>query len=146
MNRSFMTSALICAFLATGSAVVAQDLNMGDDSNDFANDGECDDPRFAGPGMASSFDAASIGTDATDCTMLLNAKEIRLVRTQEQSSPEMCAEIVFGDDSSDWAKNGECDDPRFTGPKSASIVNVVDRLKDATDCRLACEAGFVWRR
>ncbi len=54
------------------------------------------------------------------------------------------AEIDFGDDSSIWANDGECDDPRFDGP-GAHPVNFDDDIRaDATDCRTLFEAGEIW--
>src|SRR5690606_22746633 len=52
-------------------------------------------------------------------------------------------DIDFGDDSSPWANDGECDDPRFEGSGSATELVDSDILKDATDCRAAYEAGTV---
>ncbi len=43
--------------------------------------------------------------------------------------------IDFGDDSSEWANDGECDDPRFEGEGVASILLDQDLYRDATDCR-----------
>ena len=37
----------VAAVLASG-----QDVDFGDDASRWANDGECDDPRFEGNGMA----------------------------------------------------------------------------------------------
>ena len=52
-------------------------------------------------------------------------------------------DIDFGDDSSQWSKDGECDDPRFEGDGSAAELLDDDISKDATDCRAAYEAGTV---
>ena len=45
------------------------------------------------------------------------------------------AQVSFGDDSSQWARDGECDDPRFQGEGSAETLLDEDRGHDATDCR-----------
>jgi hypothetical protein len=50
-----------------------------------------------------------------------------------QSAPD------FGRDTSTWANDGECDDPRFTGPGVAGVTVEADRMADATDCRAAFE-------
>ncbi|HMB74060.1 MAG TPA: caspase family protein [Gammaproteobacteria bacterium] len=49
----------------------------------------------------------------------------------------------FGDDSSTWALDGECDDPRFSGQGVASVLLEADRLHDATDCRTLFERGLI---
>ncbi len=52
--------------------------------------------------------------------------------------------IHFGNDSSKWAKDGECDDPRFVGEgmtKTALLPQ--DTARDATDCRAAFERGTI---
>ncbi len=51
--------------------------------------------------------------------------------------------IDFGDDSSQWAHDGECDDPRFSGPGSAAELAEADYFRDASDCRAAMAAGTV---
>ena len=53
-------------------------------------------------------------------------------------------DIDFGDDTSVWANDGECDDPRFAGTGSAITLIEEDRLRDATDCRQLFESGEVW--
>ena len=55
----------------------------------------------------------------------------------------LAQEPNFGDDSSDWAENGECDDPRFQGSGMADTVIDSDRLSDATDCQALFNLGEV---
>ncbi|MCY3621900.1 MAG: caspase family protein [Gammaproteobacteria bacterium] len=50
--------------------------------------------------------------------------------------------IDFGDDSSMWAFDGECDDPRFVG-EVPEIVMPEDAFRDATDCRDLYGRGLV---
>jgi len=119
-------------------------IEFGDNGGEYPNDGECDDPRFVGDGMATSTDTVNIGGDAADCLMHFERGNIRLARTQGESSIEECQAIDFGDDTSDWARDGECDDPRFTGPGTHSIANIDDLRTDATDCRRLCDLGQVW--
>ena len=54
--------------------------------------------------------------------------------------------IDFGDDSSEWANDGECDDPRFVGSNMAEVLLDEDTGKDATDCRAAFEQGLIGLR
>jgi hypothetical protein len=113
-------------------------IDFGDDSGDWANDGECDDPRFAGPGAAAELVEADLMRDATDCRIAYEAGTVTL--NVDAATP---AAIDFGDDSGDWANDGECDDPRFTGPGAAAELVEADLMRDATDCRTAYEAGTV---
>lgn len=136
--------AFLVAILSLPAA--AQDIVLGDDTGPFANDGECDDPRFTGPGMATSVDDGSILKDATDCGALYQANRIRLVRTKAESDVAECAAIDFGDDTSEWANDRECDDPRFTGLGVAGVLNAEDQGRDAADCRALCESGEIWLR
>lgn len=64
--------------------MVNSEIDFGDDSGDWAGDGECDDPRFLGNGMAMmpSFDHE--GRDASDCRVLFGLGEVRLARPQVQ--------------------------------------------------------------
>ena len=50
--------------------------------------------------------------------------------------------IDFGDDSSTWAHDGECDDPRFRGEgMTATPLLDQDIRADASDCLEAFKAG-----
>ncbi|WEK04322.1 MAG: hypothetical protein P0Y65_19425 [Candidatus Devosia phytovorans] len=116
--------------------VTLPDINFGDDSSEWANDGECDDPRFAGAGSASELLDADIGKDATDCQAALNAGTVSFV-----GEGGAAADVDYGDDTSEWANDGECDDPRFSGTGVASELLDGDIGHDATDCQAAVEAG-----
>jgi hypothetical protein len=125
----------------TTVATTTGDIDFGDDSSEWANDGECDDPRFQGPGSAAETLDADIRKDATDCQAAFEAGTVTLVEGDD--TPVATAEIDFGDDTSEWANDGECDDPRFTGTGSADETLEADILKDATDCQAAYDAGTV---
>ncbi|MET3927836.1 hypothetical protein [Devosia sp. 2618] len=143
------TITLIDAAGAAATADVAATstgVDFGDDSSEWAKDGECDDPRFEGTGAATERVEADRLKDATDCRAAFEAGTVTLVgsgSTPTVAPPATATEIDFGDDSSEWAKDGECDDPRFEGTGSATELVDADRLKDATDCRAAYEAGTV---
>lgn len=127
------------AVLASLSATPAMslDINFGNDSGEWANDNECDDPRFAGPGMTTTtLLSDDILADASDCR---NAyKKGRLVLRGVTAD----GTIDFGDDSGEWANDRECDDMRFAGPGMTSTPLLFDDIMaDATDCRRAFEAG-----
>jgi hypothetical protein len=53
-------------------------VEFGDDAGNWANDGECDDPRFEGEGSASALLNADRLHDATDCRTLFERGLVRL--------------------------------------------------------------------
>ena len=59
------------------------------------------------------------------------------------SAPALHAQLDFGDDSSEWARDGECDDPRFEGKGSAETLLDADAYHDATDCRTLLGQGRI---
>jgi hypothetical protein len=128
-------------FLASEAAnIVIQAIDFGNDEGSFPNDQECDDPRFEGPGAFSGGD--DVLTDASDCRTLLYQGSINFAGENNfppENVPDSVdmdlAGINFGDDSSNWANDGECDDPRFGGGGSADSLLDEDALHDATDCR-----------
>ena len=107
-------------------------IDLGDDTSIWALDGQCDDPRFVGAGMAmSGLLAVDAYHDATDCRLLLEGEQISLA----QSEPLVRWGIQFGDNSSLWSYDGECDDPRFEGPGMVHATPVREDLyRDAADC------------
>jgi hypothetical protein len=139
----------VCAIFALAmiaSPAAAQDIDFGDDSGEYASDGECDDPRFTGPGTPTSLSVEHTLRDATDCRRLFGIGAIRLVRQKGEASVAECAAINFGDNSSRWANDGECDDPRFTGGRMADVLVPEDLGTDANDCQKLCLAGEIWLR
>lgn len=120
-------------------------VEFGDDRSQWSNDGDCDDPRFAGNGMADVLLDEDLYADATDCRSLFEAGRIRL-RDAQGASTVSAEEVDFGDDSGEWTHDGECDDPRFVGDGMANILLDEDRLADATDCRTLFTAGRITLR
>ena len=55
------------------------------------------------------------------------------------------AGIDFGDDSSEWANDGECDDTRFTGDDEYIGIDFGDShvRRDASDCRSLFNQGRI---
>lgn len=54
-------------------------IDFGDDNGEWANDNECDDSRFEGPGMTSTpLLEEDIGHDATDCRTAYEAGRLTL--------------------------------------------------------------------
>ena len=136
--------ALLC-FLAP-IAVHAETVSFGDNSSGWANDGECDDRRFVGQGMASYLNWSDTERDATDCKRAYALGLITLWNQNEAAAATQCHAIDFGDNSSEFARDGECDDPRFEGPGTDSIIGADDLGRDDLDCRAQCERGRVFLR
>lgn len=107
-------------------------IEFGDDSSEWANDGECDDPRFVGAGMTwTPLLEEDRMHDATDCAAAWIDGTIALA----QSNPLRVLGVDFGDNSSPWAYDGECDDPRFQGSGMVHATPVeTDLYRDAADC------------
>lgn len=118
-------------------------IPFGDDSSQWAQDGECDDRRFAGPGMATSLSWEHVGRDATDCRTLHEAGQVRLWDWEAARAATDCAAIDFGDDASEYANTGLCDDPRFEGFAMDGIITANETGHDASDCRRLCEMGAI---
>ena len=116
-------------------------LPMGDDGGRHALDGECDDRRFAGPGMASSLHWENAGRDATDCAARLADGTVTPWSAAEAGAATRCEFIPFGDDAGDYALDGACDDPRFEGRGTSVLMVPTDLRRDASDCRRLCEMG-----
>ena len=136
-----LTATLLLMSLALPAS--AQSVNFGDDSGEYTNDGECDDRRFYGPGTAPDIDSDHIGRDASDCRRRWEDGSIALFNFQASSLATSCAAIDFGADVSEYANDNSCDDPRFEGVGSASVLLSEDRGRDASDCRQLCEMGAI---
>ena len=126
-------------------SLVAQDeavLEFGDDTGEFASDGECDDVRYTGDGMAEILLTDSIGKDASDCKAALVAGTISV--DPMHAVPINDEAIDFGDDNSDFSMDGECDDIRFVGAGSDKMIYIAEDIgHDASDCKSAFNAGKV---
>ena len=139
--RILVAAVFMAATSGIAPATVAQpgQPDFGDDTSAWANDGECDDSRFAGAGMTNTpLLDEDIGHDATDCRSAWNAGDLRLASLSggEKDAPD------FGDDDSEWAFDDECDDSRFVGPGMTSTRLLDEDIgHDATDCRVAWENG-----
>jgi len=89
----------------------------------WANDNECDEPRYGGTG------ACQDGTDANDCRNEASAWQ-RLMGA-------LPADIrnQLGNDTCRWANDRECDDANFGGTGACSAGT------DASDCRALAIGG-----
>lgn len=143
ISRVLVSAVIGLAALPATAQVAEKPVMFGDDTSEWANDGECDDPRFIGNGMTNTpLVEGDRFHDATDCQTAFDAGTIRLA---PEATPGPATAIDFGDDSSTWSGDGECDDPRFGGDGMTSTVLLeTDRRRDATDCSAAFEAGTIY--
>lgn len=145
MNRLILSLAT-AAMLALVSPAAAQSVDFGDDSSQWARDGECDDKRFTGSGMtATPLLDEDVGHDATDCAKAFKAGTItlRTVATEDL----VIDGINFGTDDGEWANDNECDDKRFSGPGMTNTILLDEDIgRDATDCANAYQAGRIEAR
>ena len=121
--------------------VIIDGILFGDDSGEYTGDGECDDRRFFGPGMADSINWASTGRDATDCSQAYLDGQVRLWNADASMAATSCQAIDFGDDSGEYPKDGECDDYRFEGRGVGMRLSRDTIGQDASDCRQLCIYG-----
>ena len=132
-----------------------QAISFGDDTSAWANDGECDDPRFEGAGTADTLLEEDLLRDATDCRELFERGEIWLTEFGSTAgAPPISAgpNLSFGDDSGPNANDGQCDDTRFENIGAGNNDTVLwegSRYdgRDATDCAdLLLQGLIAWRR
>lgn len=143
LNALAVRGVITLALAFAVGAAAAQEIRFGDDSGRWPNDGECDDRRFVGAGMASVLSWSNAGTDATDCRRAFDAGTIRFWDWSHALRATQCSQIDFGNDSGRYPADGECDDMRFEGPGMASAVGAQNMRGDATDCRRYCELGII---
>jgi len=123
--------------------IIIDGIRFGDDSGPVSNDGECDDRRFAGPGMADRLSWENLGRDATDCSNLYLTVSVYLWDKQEAMLLTNCQAIDFGDDSGDYPNDYECDDYRFEGRGVGMHLFEGAVGTDASDCSRLCGYGML---
>ncbi|MEM5517979.1 hypothetical protein WNY37_13555 [Henriciella sp. AS95] len=160
MKLSLKTTCAVAALAALVMGAQAQDatsVDFGTDDSLWSLDGECDDPRFEGAGMAEDpLDEVDRLSDATDCEEAYRAGTITLVsetgpatasskpllNAMPSRRPSASTGIDYGDDESLFALDGECDDARFIGDAlAAPPLLPADVNHDASDCKAGVEAG-----
>jgi hypothetical protein len=144
MFRTFL--AVFFSILFPALQTAAQSVEFGDNESDFANDHECDDRRFVGLGMATSLDEDDNFHDANDCRHAYSVGAIRLINVEAAKAATHCGNIKFGNDEGSFVEDGECDDGRFDGPGTSSMISVDEIGHDAEDCRAQCAAGKIYLR
>ena len=118
---------------------ILQAVDFGDDSSQWARDGECDDWRFVRADGSSAMLVEDMGTDRSDCMEAWRSGEVTL----HPVIGEMTGQVNFGDNSGEWANDGECDDPRFLGNGVAALLLVESLGRDAADCWLLVSQGEI---
>ncbi len=99
----------------------------GDNSCAYANDNECDEPRFDGTG------ACTDGTDTNDCAAITADAQAQYDALLALLPSDVRSQL--GNDSCQYANDGECDDINFGG------TGVCDAGTDAADCRALAAGG-----
>ncbi len=152
MNRktTHLIASLALLMAAAPMPAMADTPNFGDDTGRFSKDGECDDMRFDGPGMTDTLLIDSdIFHDATDCRAAFNQNRLHYLGGHRNGTPAPTpaarrdsSHIQWGDDTSKYSKDGECDDKRFSGAGMTTTPLLDSDIRhDATDCRSAFELG-----
>lgn len=136
MKATFLAGIALFSLMAA-PAFAAPKVSFGDDNGSYANDGECDDPRFTGPGMtATDLLSDDVLHDASDCRAAYEEGKLTLLGVADDGT------VDYGDDAGEYSNDGECDDLRFTGPgMTGTSLLEEDIMHDATDCKTAYEAG-----
>lgn len=140
INFAFIAAIALAPIAAP---VAAQDINYGNDTAEWANDGECDDRRFFGAAMADQISWEFVGMDATDCRTAFENGTVQLWDMNASRAATQCKTINFGNDTGEYPVDGECDDRRFEGPAVARVLNPENVSGDATDCSRLCAFGVV---
>lgn len=125
------------------AGVMFDGIDFGDDGGQWPVDGECDDRRFTGEGMAGSLNWEGVGRDASDCLAGYQAGALGLWNAEDSVAATQCDAIDFGDDDGDFPMDSECDDYRFEGRAAALRLAIEEAGHDASDCRRLCTYGVV---
>jgi hypothetical protein len=142
--------ALVAVPTAAAPAPGVQTIEFGDDTSKYSRDGECDDMRFGGEGMTDTpLLNSDIRHDASDCRSAFNQGRLTYKGEDVSATPTSTGyaesgvnHIIWGDDSSKYSRDGECDDKRFSGAGMTDTPLLDSDIKhDATDCRSAYNQG-----
>lgn len=101
-------------------------INFGDNQSSWSNDGECDDPRFSGVGMAVTANQIDLLHDAEDCWALYEVGDIQLIGGPSNIFyPQGVGKILRGilDDNDFSLSNGSfVDTVDFVGRQGESLI------------------------
>ena len=93
--------------------------------------------------MANVLSWSNTGRDSADCLALWDAGTIVNWDWGTAVAATQCEAIDFGDDSGEFANDGQCSDIRFEGFAMSMGVNSEHIRRDATDCSRACGYGVI---
>jgi hypothetical protein len=110
------TSSAIATVAGTG------EIDFGDDLSTWANDGECDDSRFAGEGMANSVVDSDLYHDATDCSTLYAAGRVTFTADTANASESGPARGSLDTSDATLSGYGYVDTYTFDGAAGATAV------------------------
>ncbi|WP_316013585.1 hypothetical protein [Roseobacter sp. HKCCA0434] len=88
MTVRLLPAALILTLAGCSVLQPPEELDFGSDGGAWAGDGECDDPRFEGNGMASMLLDENAFNDRSDCRFLFDNNQIRLREGALRARPE----------------------------------------------------------
>lgn len=88
ISKKITLQVAACALLASAFVHAGTEPRFGDDRSKWANDGECDDPRFEGAGSAITLLDADQAHDASDCERLFEQGRIVLRGGNKRRSNE----------------------------------------------------------
>lgn len=118
-----MRFSLVFALSILTALSLAQGAAAQQNTCQWANDNECDEPRYAGTGACEN------GTDANDCRTEAAAWQ----RLMDAVPRDIRA--ALGSDTCRWANDLECDDPNYGG------TGACEAGTDASDCRALAIGG-----
>jgi hypothetical protein len=67
---TFLEGEMIDPNAAVTAFIANAEIDFGNNSSEWSDDGECDDPRFSGHGVAAVTDPSDVGQDANDCALV----------------------------------------------------------------------------
>lgn len=124
-----------------GTALVADGIDFGDDLGTWANDGECDDPRFIGAGAATTRLEGDRFHDASDCAAAWAAGTIQLEGSNIAAGGNATGNAQRGRlDNSDPALSDGSYVDRYTFDGSAGSSAVIDLRSGEFDTYLRVTA------
>jgi hypothetical protein len=120
-----MVVGVMLALPLVSRAASAPDIDFGDDASKRAHNGECNDSRFSGPGLARELLRADRFHDASDCSALYQRGLLRL-------TPVVVLPLQSGEtQQGHLLGHGNVDYYRYQG--SADALLMVDLISSAFD-------------
>ena len=139
-------ASVISLMLVSGANAQDSEISYGNDNGEFAGNGVCDDRRFDGPGTAKTRGWSAVGTDAQDCVDAVKEGSAHLWTLQAGIAGTDVDSLNFGDNTSEYADDGACDDPRFEGHGVTERPVEENVGHDAGDCSRLWEFGAIFMR